>query len=124
MIQLDVELPDRPGELAKLASVLEEAEVSVDAMALESGGGTSFASLIFDKPVQARKALEDAGFHVTERTVLVVRLEDRPGAFAELARRLGAAGVDIKTVVGLETVGRHVQLAIGVDNIDAARSLV
>lgn len=124
MIQLEIELPDRPGELAKLASALKEAGVTLDAMGLESGAGTSYASLIVDKPKQARRALEDAGFRISERTVLVVRLEDRPGAFADLTKKLGAAGVDIKSVVPLESVGKHVQLAIGVDNIDAARGLV
>ncbi len=124
MIQLEVELADRPGELAKFASTLAKANVNIDAMALESGGGMSYASVIVDKPEQARKSLEDAGYRIMQRTVLVVRIENRPGALATLAQRLGKAGIDIRTVVHLESIGQHSQVALGVDNLETARGLV
>lgn len=124
MLQLEVELADRPGELAKFASILAKAKVNIDAMSLESGAGMSYASVIVDKPQQARRSLEEAGYRIAERTVLVVRLEDRPGALQDLAQKLGSAGIDIKTVVHLESMGRHSQLAIGVDNLEKARGLV
>lgn len=124
MIQLDVDLPDRPGELAKLASVLGEAQINIDAMSAASGGGHSYMSLLVDQPTKARQLLEKAGYRCASRTVLVVRLPDRPGALADLSRKLGSAGVDVQSVVQLEGMGDHVQLAIGVDNLDRARSLV
>ncbi len=124
MIQLDVDVPDRPGELGKLAAILEEAAVNIDAMSANSGGGHSYISLIVDQPSKARQFLDKAAYASSSRTVLVVRIADRPGALAGLARKLGDAGVDIESVVHLETMGDHVQLAIGVDNLDAARSLV
>ncbi len=124
MIQLDLDLPDRPGELAKLATILGEAGINIDAMSANSGGGRSYMSLIVDQPTKARQLLEKAGYRCLTRTVLVVRLANKPGALAELARKLGAAGVDIQSIVHLESMGDHVQLAIGVDNLDKARSLV
>jgi len=124
MIQLDLDLPDRPGELAKLATILGEAGINIDAMSANSGGGRSYMSLIVDQPTKARQLLEKAGYRCLPRTVLVVRLANKPGALAELARKLGMAGVDIQSVVHLESMGDHVQLAIGVDNLDKARSLV
>ena len=57
-------------------------------------------------------------------TVLVVRLEDKPGALAALAKKLGDAGVDVMSAIHLGTVGGHAQLALGVDNLEKARSLV
>ncbi len=124
MIQLDVDLPDRPGELAKLLGILASESVNIDAMSENSGSGRSYVSLITDQPVKARQSLSKAGFACTQRTVLVVALDDAPGAFAALAQRLGDAGVDIQSVVQLEVVGSRVQLAIGVDNGDAARAVV
>ncbi len=123
-IQIDVDLPDRPGELGKLAAILGEAKVNIDAMSENSGGGHSYVSLIVDQPAKARQFLDKAGYTSSTRTVLVVRIPDRPGALGELARKLGGAGVDIESVVHLETMGDHVQLAVGVDNLDKARSLV
>jgi len=56
--------------------------------------------------------------------VVVVRLEDKPGSLADLARRLGEAGVNITSVIHLETVAGNAQLAIGVDDMAKARGLV
>jgi hypothetical protein len=119
-----VDLPDRPGELAKLAAILGDAEINIDAISENSGGGHSYMSLIVDQPTKARQFLDKAGYACSTRTVLVVRIPYAPGALAGLARKLGGAGVDIQSVVHLETMGDHVQLAIGVDNLDKARSLV
>ena len=82
-IQLDVDVPDRPGELAKLAAIVGEAGINIDAISAESAGGRSYMSLIVNQPMQAREALMKHGY-----------------------------------------VGGHAQVALGVDNLEKARSLV
>src|SRR2546425_8313502 len=64
-----------------------------------------------------------SGYTCSMRTVLVVRLDDKPGALAALARKLGDAGVDVVSAIHLGTVGGHAQVALGVDNLERARSL-
>ena len=124
MIQIDVELPDRPGELAKLAALLGDSEVNINAISAESGLGRTYMSLIVDQPAKARGILLKAGYGSSEKTVLVVRLPDRPKALATLARKLGDAGVDITSIIQLESIGGHAQLALGVDDLAKARGLV
>jgi hypothetical protein len=124
MIQLDVTLPDRPGQFSKILKVLAAEQINIDAMSANSGDGRSYVSLITDQPIKARQSLTKAGYECTQRTVLVISLPDTPGAFASLAHKLGDAGIDILSVVQLENMGDHVQLAISVDNLDAARALV
>lgn len=124
MIQLDVDVPDRPGEFAKLLQVLAGEKINIDAMSANSGNGRSYVSLITDQPIAARQSLTKSGYACAQRTVIVVRLPDTPGALAGLVEKFGRAGIDILSVVQLENVGGHVQLAIGVDNLDAARALV
>lgn len=124
MIQIDVDVPDRPGELAKLAALLGDAGLNIDAISAESTGGRSYMSLIVNEPVQAREVLMKVGYPCSTRTVLVVRLDDRPGALGTLARKLGDAGVDIVSVIHLGTLGGHAQLALGVDSLEKARALV
>ena len=124
MIQIDIDVPDRPGELAKLAAILGDARINIDAISAESAGGRSYVSLIVNEPVQAREALRKSGYPCSNRTVLVVRLDDKPGALAALAKKLGDAGIDVVSAIHLGTVGGHAQLALGVDNLEKARSLV
>lgn len=119
-----MDIPDHPGELGKLAAVLGGAKVNINQISAESTGEKAYVSMIVDQPATARAALKAAGYTSKERTVLVVRLVDRPGSLADLARKLGAAGVNITSVIHLETVGGHAQLAIGVDQLAKARALV
>ncbi len=124
MIQLDIDLADHPGELAKLLGVLGAASINIDAMSANSGSGHSYVSLITDEPIKARQSLRKAGYECNQRTVIVVSLPNTPGALAALAHTLGDAGVNIESIVPLEDVGDRMQLALGVDNRDAARALV
>lgn len=110
--------------MGKILRLLAEETINIDAMSANSGAGHSYVSLITDQPIKARQTLGKAGYACSQRTVIAISLPDTPGAFAALARKLGDAGVDIQSVVHLQTMGDHVQIAVGVDNLDAARALV
>ena len=123
-IQFDVTVSDRPGELGKLAAALGERGVNIDAIAAVTGGGSGYVCVLPREPLKARETLRAAGFAFVERTVVTVTLEDKPGTLGELAKRLGAAGVNITSIVTLTSGGGRVQLALGVDNLDKARRVV
>jgi len=93
-------------------------------MSANSGAGHTYVSLITDQPIKARQSLSRAGYECAQRTVIVVSIADTPGALAALVRKLADADVDIESVVHLGVVGDRVQLAVGVDNRDAARAVV
>ena len=123
-IEFDVVLPDRPGELGRLAAALGEKGVNIDAIAAHTAFGKGYVAVLPAEPGRTRDALKAAGLTFMERTVLTVQLENRPGVLAELAKRLGAAGVNISSVVPIGGAEGRVQLAIGVDDLDKARRLV
>src|SRR5438445_10864789 len=103
MIQIDIEVPDRPGELAKLAAILGTAGINIEAISGESASGRSYVSLIVSQPAQAREALMKRGDGCSTRTVLVVRLDDKAGALAALAKKLGAAGATVRSALHLDS---------------------
>ena len=123
-IEFDVVLPDRPGELGRLASTLAEKGVNIDAIAAHTAFGKGYVAVLPAEPGRARDALKGAGLTFTEKTVLTVQLEDRPGTLAELAKKLGTAGVNITSLVPIGARGGTVQLAIGVDDVEKARRVV
>ena len=123
-IEFDVVVPDRPGELGRIAAALAGKDVNIDAIAAHTAFGKGYVAVLPAEPKRARDALREAGFTFNEKTVLTVQLEDKPGTLADLAKRLGGAGVSITSVVPIGTGEGRVQLAIGVDDLDKARRLV
>jgi organic hydroperoxide reductase OsmC/OhrA len=100
MVDLTIELDDRPGALAEMGEALGRAGVSVEGGGAWVVDGTGTAHFLFQDGKAARSALEAAGIRVLEvREVLVQRLrQDQPGQLGKLTRRMADAGVNIQTL--------------------------
>lgn len=119
MKDLVVNLEDRPHALAAFAEVMGAAGVNLEGICGLYVGAKGVDHVLVDDEQAAYAAMTEAGFEVTaERDVLVVPIEDRPGALGELARKIADAGVDVDLVY-LATGPR---LVVGVDDIERARS--
>lgn len=119
---LTLYLDDQPGELARIGDVLGQAGANIAGLcAVASGGGQAEVHILVHKATAAFEALQRAGIRIaSEQEVLVLEIEDRPGAFGELARRLGKARVNL-TLVYLAT---NTRLVVAADNLAAAKAAV
>jgi hypothetical protein len=118
---LTVYLDDRPGQLAAVGNAMGEAGVNIDGGFGLVVGGQGIMHVLVSDGDAGHRALSDAGFEVRESNdEHVVRLEDRPGALGELARRFADAGVNL-TVFYLAT---HTRAVVGADDMGEARKLV
>jgi hypothetical protein len=116
---LTVMLEDRPGSLAGACEALGRAGINIDGSCAYRADGGDHLHVLVEDAAGARQALEGAGYQVVgERDVLVTDVEDRPGASAEIMRRIGDAGVNVDLFY-MATKTRHV---IGADDLDRARS--
>jgi hypothetical protein len=76
------------------------------------------AHLVAD-PTPAFEALQDAGIKIaSEQEVIVLDIEDRPGALGEVARKLGDAKVNLTTVY----LATNTRLVLGADNLAEAKA--
>jgi hypothetical protein len=119
---LTVIMQDEPGQLAKLGEATGRAGVNIRGLAAFTGDGRGVIHLLFDDDhaERARSALEEVGLGVADdREVLVVDVHDRPGTLGELARELGAAGVNIDFAY---TTFGGVRLVIATDDLENARA--
>ena len=117
---LTVPLEDRPGSLAAACEALGKDGINIEGVCAYPGDGGLLHVLVEDEAA-ARRALEDEGFTVTrERDVLLVELEDRPGAAGETLRRIAAVGVDLD----LAYMATQTRLVVGADDLEKARSAV
>jgi hypothetical protein len=119
---LTLYLNDEPGELARVGDVLGQAGANIAGLcAVASGGGQAEVHILVDDATPAFEALQAAGIKIaTEQEVLVLEIEDRPGALGEVAHQLGAARVNL-TLVYLAT---NTRLVLGADNLAAAKAAI
>lgn len=82
-------LENRPGTLWKAANAIAKAGVNIDGFSGSAECGNTFHFLFTTDPTSAKRALETAGLKVKmEREVLLVDVEDRPGAAARVFKEL------------------------------------
>jgi hypothetical protein len=98
MIDLTIELDDRPGALADMGMALGRAGVSIEGGGMWVVDGRGIAHFLFHDGVAARAALQRAGIAVlADRQVLIQQLQqDVPGQLGELTARMAEAGVNIE----------------------------
>jgi hypothetical protein len=99
-MDLVIEVDNRPGALAKVAAAISDAGVNIAAATCVGIGDRAELHILVPFAEAARHALAITHQAVVtrEREVVVVRVEDRPGALADLARTIAEAGVDIDLV--------------------------
>jgi len=118
---LTVILADRPGTLVSLGEALGSAGINIEGMCGFPCQGEGVLHILIEDAAAARKALKQTGHEVRgEREVLVVDIEDRPGAFAEMARQIADADVNFDLVY----LATDTRMVIGASDLDKVRTLL
>jgi hypothetical protein len=118
--ELKVRLPDRPGALGEITTALAEKKINLRAVNAWVEGDEGVVRIIAEATPAARKVLTKMGLKVDELDVVEVELSDKPGALAEKATALGAAGINI-THAFVGTAGaRKATVFLGVSDVSAA----
>ena len=118
---LTVILEDRPATLADVGEALGKAGINIEGGCGFPCEGEGVLHILVEDVTAAPRALEEIGLEVRgERQVLVLEVEDRPGALGEVSRRIANAGVNIDLVY----LATNSRLVIGADDLDKARAAV
>jgi hypothetical protein len=117
---LTIYLDDQPGELARVGDVLGKAGANIAGLcALTTGGGQAEVHILVQDATSAFEALQDAGIKiVAEQEVIVLDMEDRPGALGEVAHKLGQAKVNLTTAY----LATNTRLVLAADNLAEAKA--
>jgi hypothetical protein len=115
-IEFSVTLEDEPGTLARLAGVLGDAGVNIEALAGSSREGISRVQFVCSVPDRAAESLRAGGIAYATREVLVVRVLDKPGTLGEVALVMATAGINIDSVY----LTTHGYVVLGVDDLAGA----
>jgi hypothetical protein len=117
---LTLYLDDEPGELARVGDVLGKSGTNIAGLcALITGGGQAEVHILVSDATSAFEALQDAGIKiVAEQEVIVLDVEDRPGALGDVAHKLGKAKVNLTTVY----LATNTRLVLAADNLAEAKA--
>ena len=91
--ELSLRVPNKPGALAAVCQVLNEARINILALDLVSPG---MLRLLVDNHVHAAALLRDLHYQVDERDVIYTVTSNDPGALARITRLLADAGVNVE----------------------------
>jgi hypothetical protein len=96
-------LPNRPGELFKVAERLGAAQINIIGFHVAADGRSSILQLVCDKPNTAFETLHaHYKYYCTQREVLAVRLRDQPGELSRVLEVLSDRALNLTNVYQLE----------------------
>ncbi len=119
--QINISLPNRPGSLAHMSDRLRAADVNIDALFCEEGTETA-VHLIVDDVETGKMVLREIS-PVTTTDVLAIRIKNKPGAIAQIARKCAGAGVNIRNIYAT-TVSKEAMAYIIVDDVEKAMKVL
>ncbi len=121
IIEIFVVLENKPSTLGDLCSHLAENGINIEAI----GVFQDTAKLLVNNVNKAIKILTKLDYTTELRDVLLVQLENRPGALSEMATKLGHKGVNIEYCYGtLNKKKNSTDIIIDVSDLDKAEKIL
>ncbi|MDR2854954.1 MAG: acetolactate synthase [Methanomicrobiales archaeon] len=121
--QISIFSENKPGKLAHVAKVFQDANVNMMSFSIAEAEGFGVIRALVDKPEMAFSSLSKKGIHVAYTDVIAVRMKNQPGGLYEVAAALAEAAVNIEYSYAF--AGCHqATLILRVDDIDAAIDII
>jgi len=120
--EFSVKLPNRPGELARLTDALHKDGINIRTVSTEPKA--EVIRLVTANPEKSREILKRANMQFSERNLLVLKLEDKPGELAKVSGALAKEGINIDAAYMLDKQDRRVHVALAVSDEHKAKNIL
>jgi hypothetical protein len=119
--ELFVVVENRPGALGDLLGCIGREKINIEAIGLFQ----DVAKLSVSDVERAAHVLRQHNYQVEMREVLRLHLDNKPGSFALVVSRIGAAGINIDYCYStVDTGQKNAAVIIDVEDIDRAMSVL
>ena len=98
--QLMISIDNTLGSLAEVTSVISSSGINQLAICAYSVGNKVAIMFVTADNNAAKKLLEDQGFIVQEEEVVLLTIDNRPGALQRITDKIADAGIDLKLIYG------------------------
>ena len=114
-------LENRPGTLADVGETLGKSGINIDGLCGIPCEGKGVLHLLVENGAAARSVLEAAGFTVMgPEDVLVLPIDDRPGSFGQMTRKIADAGINVDLVY----VASQTRVVIAADDLEKVQAVL
>jgi len=100
-VQLSVFLENKPGKLEAITNILAAARINIRGITMASEGEWGVLKVLVSDPDKAHEILKKQQFTVSERTVVVAIVDDRPGALHDMLLNLSSRHINIEDCYGI-----------------------
>jgi hypothetical protein len=119
-----VRLPNRPGELIRLATKFAQAGINLEAGAGIATGPEGVLEVLVSDTSQAERILREQGVSFEETRVTLAWVPEKVGGLAEVIKPLSDAGININALYLVRAEGNQNLVALGTDNPEKADQLL
>ena len=124
MKQITIVAKEYDGLTADIAAVLGEHGINIESLDAEALEGMGVVTLTVNHYNRALHALNDAGWDAVTEGAFVLRVRDKPGALARVAKRFKDAGVHVRSIRIIQNEGGWGMVAVSAEPVEKARELV
>ena len=119
---LTIKIPNKPGELAKVARAVSDAGINISATTCLVQGETAELHILvpYSEPVYRALANTQGPSITHEREVVVIQAKDRPGELSELAQKVASANINLDLIY----VASQSRLVLGAQDIESLKEVL
>lgn len=124
MKQITLVTPAQSGLVADISDHLGRADVNIESLEAFVVRDWDIVQMSVSDYDRALKALRDAGYDAITEDAVVINVKDRPGALAQVTRRLHEAGADMRSMRILHRQAGEAMVAISMDRNAHAMNMI
>lgn len=113
--QLTINLPNRPGEMAKISEMMGEVGVNILALFVSTATGKGLMRFVADNPEKAAHILASRGLEVSTQEVIAAETPHHAGGLLAVLNPLRRAKINVDYIYPCIQTGESTILIVGAE---------
>lgn len=119
--QLMITVNNKVGTLAEVTSVISSSGINMIAVCAHAVDNKGIIMFVTEDNKKAKELLKEKKYDVREESVILVTLDNKPGALQSLSQKIANAGIDLTLIYGsVEKEGKMSRIVLVSENNKAA----